>query len=215
MFGSNSSYDFAKSKAEQLASWEYQKLASAIVSRIPIQTLVSLLSDFKGQIENHTTTEPQMQIFFENHWIFLDVMARRVFPKFDLGGDFIPDFVVETSDYRYIFVEIESPNAELYTKDKSPRQAKKLREADTQIKDYLSYASNHIEFLRNKLPFLSVERIKGLIIIGNSKLLLPNQRQKLEKDRAAPKNYDIMTFDEVFEGLRVFLENLGFRYSQK
>jgi hypothetical protein len=215
LFGSNRSFDFSPKKAEQIATWEYQKLASALVSRIPIQTLIGLISEFKKLIENKNTTEPQMQTFFKNHWIFLDIRARRVFPKFDMGGDYIPDFVVETSDYRdYVFVEIESPNSKLYTK-KPLRQAKKLREADSQIKDYLSYAYNHIDFLRNKLPFISAEKIRGLVIIGKSKTLTPEQASKLDKDRASPKNYDILTYDELFEALKVFLENLGFRYSQK
>lgn len=214
LFGSNRSFDFSPKKAEQLATWEYQKLASALVSRIPIQTLIGLLSEFKKLIDNKNTTEPKMQTFFKDHWIFLDIQARRVFPKFDMGGDYIPDFIIETSDYRYVLVEIESPNAKLYTK-KPLRQAEKLREADTQIKDYLSYAFNHIDFLRNKLPFISAEKIKGLVIIGKSKTLTSEQALKLDKDRASTKNYDIITYDELFEGLRVFLENLGFRYSQK
>jgi hypothetical protein len=214
LFGSNRSFDFSPKKAEQLAAWEYQKLASALVNRIPIQTLIGLLSEFKKLIDNKNTTEPQMQTFFKDHWIFLDIQARRVFSKFDMGGDYIPDFIIETSDYRYVLVEIESPNAKLYTK-KPLRQAVKLREADTQIKDYVSYAFNHINFLRNKLPFISAEKIKGLVIIGKSKTLTSEQALKLDKDRASTKFYDIITYDELFEGLRVFLENLGFRYSQK
>lgn len=214
LFGSNQSFDFSRGNAEQLAKGEYQKLASVLVNRIPIQTLVGVLSEFKNNIDNKNTTEPQMQTFFENNWIFLNINARRVFPKFNMGGDLIPDFIIETFDFQYIFVEIESPNAELYTLNPI-RQAEKLREADTQIKDYLSYAFNNIDFLRHKLPFLSAEKIKGLIIIGKSKTLSLEHSQKLSKDRASPKNYDIITYDELFEGLKVFLENLGFRYSQK
>jgi hypothetical protein len=214
LFSSNRTFDFSQSRAEQLATWEYQQLASILVNRIPIQTLIGTLSEFKKLIDDKNTTEPRMQTFFEHNWIFLDISARRVFPKFDMGGDYIPDFIIETSDFRYDLVEIESPNAELYTKETLPRQSKKLREADTQIKTYLSYAYNHVDFLRNKLPFISAEKIRGLIVIGKSNRLTTGQKSRLDQDRASNKNYDIITYDELFEGLRIFLQNLGFRYSQ-
>ena len=214
LFATNNSTFFSKENAELIARLEYEQLTSALTSWVPIRTLAELLSDFKGLIDNKNTTEPDMQDFFKKHWIFLDILAKMVFPKFDMGGVYIPDFIVETSDNRYILVEIESPNVELYTKEKSPRQAEKLREADTQIKDYYSYALNHIDLLKDKLPFLTAEKVKGLIIIGKSKSLSEIQKLKLEKDRASNKNHDLLTYDELYEGIKTFLDNIGLKYTQ-
>lgn len=214
LFGSNQSSDFSRMRAELLATLEYEKLASILVNRIPIQTLVRTLSEFKELIDNQKTTEPEMQVFFENNWTFLEISARRVLPKFNLGGENVPDFIIETADFRYIIVEIESPNVDLYTSETPPRPSRKLREADSQIKSYLSYTHENILFLRRKLPFLSGEKIKGLIVIGRSSKLSPEQKIRLDQDRAYSKDYDIVTYDELFENLRSFLENLGFRYSQ-
>lgn len=213
LFGSNQSQDFPKEKAELLAAMEYQKLASILVHRIPIQTLIGTLTRYKELIENEKTTEPDMQTFFENNWLLLEMDARRVFPKFNLGGELIPDFVIETSDFRYVIVEIESPNVKLYTQEKPPKPSRRLREADSQIKSYLSYVHENILHLRRKLPFLSAEKIKGLIVIGRSSILSDDQRKRLEQDRAYSKDYDIVTYDELFDKVRIFLENLGFRYS--
>jgi hypothetical protein len=214
LFSSNQSQGFPKEKAELLAAMEYQKLASILAHRIPIQTLIGTLTRYKEIINNKKTTESAMQTFFENNWILLEMDARRVFPKFNLGGELIPDFVIETSDFRYIIVEIESPNVELYTQEKPPNPSRSLREADSQIKSYLSYVHENILHLRRKLPFLSGEKIKGLIVIGRSSILSDDQKKRLEQDRAYSKDYDIVTYDELFEKVRVFLENLGFRYSQ-
>jgi len=145
--------------------------------------------------------------------MFLEIGAKRVFPKFNMGGEKIPDFVIETSDYRYVIVEIESPNVNLYTSETPPKQSRKLREADSQTKSYLSYAHENMHFLRRKLPFLSAEKIEGLIVIGKSSMLSIEQKKRLEQDRAFSKDYDVVTYDELFENIRVFLENLGFRYS--
>ena len=56
LFGSNNPFDFTKSRAEQLAVWEYQKLASVLASRIQIQGLIEMLSEFKKLIDNKDTT---------------------------------------------------------------------------------------------------------------------------------------------------------------
>jgi hypothetical protein len=213
LFNSNHSSDFSKGKGEMLARLEYEKLASILVSRIPIQTLIGTLAEYKKLIDNKNTTESQMQSFFEKNWALLEINARRILPKFDMGGENIPDFIVETSDFRYVIVEIEGPNEEIYTAETPPRQARKLREADSQIKTYLSYAHNNILFLRQKLPFLSGEKINGLIVIGRSSNLSREQKKRLDQDRGFSKDFDIVTYDELFESLRVFLENLGFRYS--
>jgi len=213
LFNSNHSSDFSKGKGEMLAKLEYEKLASVLVSRIPIQTLIGTLAEYKKLIDNKNTTESQMQSFFEKNWALLEINARRILPKFDMGGENIPDFIVETSDFRYVIVEIEGPNEEIYTAETPPRQARKLREADSQIKTYLSYAHNNILFLRQKLPFLSGEKIRGLIVIGKSSNLSPEQKKRLDQDRGFSKDFDTVTYDELFESLRMFLENLGFRYS--
>ena len=156
-----------------------------------------------------------MQTFFETNWTLLEINARRILPKFDMGGENIPDFIIETSDFRYVIVEIEGPNEEIYTAETPPRQARKLREADSQIKTYLSYAHNNILFLRQKLPFLSGEKIRGLIVVGRSSNLSSEQKKRLDQDRGFSKDFDIVTYDELFESLQMFLENLGFRYSDR
>ena len=214
LFGSNQSSDFSTKRAELLANLQYKKLVSILINRIPIQTLVETLREFKKRIESRNTTETDMQTFFKNNGTLLNISANRIFPKFRLGGDFIPDFIIETSDLQYEIVEIESPNANLYTSGKLPRQARKLREADTQIKNFMNYARNNVLFLRSKLPFLSEEKIRGLIVIGKSSRLSKEQKKKLDQDRAYSKDYDIITYDELFQNLNTFLKNLGLRYSQ-
>jgi len=126
LFSSNRALDFSKSKAEFLATSEYKKLAAVLANRIPIETLIGTLSAYKNLIDSKNTTEPKMQTFFENNWTLLEMSAKRVFPKFNMGGENIPDFIIETSDFKYLIVEIESPNVTLYTLETPPRPSKKL-----------------------------------------------------------------------------------------
>jgi len=115
LFGSNQSSDFSTKRAESLANMQYKKLVSILINRIPIQTLIETLGEFKKRIESRNTTETEMQTFFKNNGTLLNISANRIFPKFRLGGDLVPDFIIETSDLQYEIVEIESPNADLYT----------------------------------------------------------------------------------------------------
>ena len=46
LFNSNHSSDFSKGKGEMLAKLEYEKLASILVSKIPIQTLIGTLAEY-------------------------------------------------------------------------------------------------------------------------------------------------------------------------
>jgi hypothetical protein len=115
LFGSNQSSDFSTKRAESLANMQYKKLVSILINRIPIQTLIETLGEFKKRIESRNTTETEMQTFFKNNGTLLNISANRIFPKFRLGSDLVPDFIIETSDLQYEIVEIESPNADLYT----------------------------------------------------------------------------------------------------
>jgi len=143
----------------------------------------------------------------------ISVDYKQKYPKFKLGEKYIIDFLVQTSDLHYILVEIESPNDPLYTKERLPKPSKELREADSQMKEYLSYVKNNILYLRNKLPEINVEKTTGLIIIGRSSRLTKKQLEKLEKDNSQTIGYKILTYDELATKMKTFLENLGIRYS--
>lgn len=215
LFSSNQSQDFYKGKEKRLAEMEYKTYIASISVLTPTQTLNGALTRYEELINDEKTTESDMQTFFKNNWILLEIAAKKVKSKPNLAGELIPDFVIEMPDFRYIIVEIKGPNVKLYTQEKPPNAARSLRKAVSQIRSYLSFVHNNIPLLSRKLLFLSAEKIKGLIVIGKSSILSDDQKKRLEQDRAYSKDYDIVTYDELLDKVRIFLENLGFKRRTK
>jgi len=213
LFASSSS--FSPDLAQQLAVDEHRRIISIAAQKIPIYKHRRSLREYNKLLEKTDLTEEQMQIFLKDNWFLLDVYARKVIPKYRLGGKLITDFLVETSDSNYVFVEIENPNSAIYTNEKPPKAARKLREADSQIKNVMSYVRNNILYLRNDLPFISVEKVQGLIMIGRSNKLNKEQREKLIQDNAYAKEYRILTYDDISERVRLLLDNLDIEGSSR
>jgi len=213
IFGENSSETFSPEIAETLAKKDYEEIMSGAIAKIPVHMLLGTLSEYQKLLEKENLVEEDMQKFLENNPVLISVDYKQKYPKFKLGEKYIIDFLVQTSDLHYILVEIESPNDPLYTKERLPKPSKELREADSQMKEYLSYVKNNILYLRNKLPEINVEKTTGLIIIGRSSRLTKKQLEKLEKDNSQTIGYKILTYDELATKMKTFLENLGIRYS--
>jgi hypothetical protein len=213
LFESTSSSYFSKESAENLAQIEYQRIISIASGKIPVTLLAASLREYGRLLDNQEISEEQMQVFLENNPIILDVTTQRMFPKQRFGEKFVADFLIERSDFRYIIVEIEKPSDELYTNEKPPRPSRKLREAETQIKETLTHVRNNVHYFKQNFPIMSVENLRGLVVIGRGDKLVPDHKRRLREDNAFANEYEIITFDELFNKVRTLLENLGMRYS--
>jgi hypothetical protein len=121
------------------------------------------------------------------------------------------DFMLKTSDNRFLIIELESPGDRLLNSSTMGPGAE-LRIAETQITNYLSDIQNNILAYRDSFDReLSVERVSGQIIIGRSSKLSPDQRKAFDKHVSTLK-YSVITYDELFQRSRTFLDNLGLRY---
>jgi hemerythrin-like domain-containing protein len=136
----------------------------------------------------------------------LDVEQLLYKPK--LSEEYIPDFIIKTSKRKFLVMEIEHPQARLFTKQMD--ETKELRKARTQMERYLSFIRNNILYLRTKYPELSVENLQGVIVIGST--LTEEEKQRLNQLNYTLKDYQVKTFDELAEVLVTFLKNLGVRY---
>jgi hypothetical protein len=186
LFGSNQSQDFSVEKAEWFACMEYQRLASDLV-QLP-------LTEFKALIDSEETTEEDMQKFFEKNPKFLQWDTGKLCPQLPLLGKYRPDFIIETLDFRYVVVEIKSPNV-------NPRCFLGiLRNAEMQIELYISFLRSHahVDILLKRFPLLSVDNIEGKIVIGKSNKLSNKQEEILKRHRKYTKYYNIVTYDELY-----------------
>lgn len=213
IFGGNSSKLFSPEIARQVATNDYKEVISGALARVPVHMLLGTLSAYQELLDKEEIPEEEIQQFLEKNRVLLSIDFSRVHPKYRLGEKFVVDFLVETSDLLYTLVEIEKPSDDLYTKERPPKQSKKLRQADAQMKEYLSYVHNNILYLRKDFPSLTSEKIRGLIVIGRRSRLSEEQKRRLEQDNAQAFEYKIITFDDLATRLKTFLENLGIRYS--
>jgi len=203
---------FTKEMAIQHAELEVRRYLDSLIPRIPITALVSALQEFEKLIYKEDTDESDMQKFLEAHPFFLLMGYESVEPKPKLSEDLKPDFIIKTPAGEYIIVELESPKKKLFTSGKFMPEHKHLKDAKAQIEGYLNYIKNNIEHLRWKYPDMKAEKVHGLLVIGLSNNLTPEERDRLKQLNAELKNYEIRTYDELARRLKQFLENLGVKY---
>lgn len=153
--------------ARTLAQQDYAAIVSNVMRGVPITMLVGTLHEYRRLI-NSFPPESDMQKFLEKNFVVLEPSFKQVFTKNDLNKYKLPqaDFLIKTTNDRYILVELESPQDNLFTESERPAPSAQLNHALAQIQDYISYFRNNIEVCRNSLPGISVEDISGLIVIG-------------------------------------------------
>lgn len=139
---------------------------------------------------------------------------RFVWTKGDLRRLKIPeaDFLIKTSDNKFVFVELESPADKLLTNERPSSASKELRRAEAQMTEYLSEIRNGILNFRSTFDRdLSVESVLGKVVIGRTSSLTEEQRNAFEK-HVSSLDFSVITYDELFESSKALLENFGLRY---
>ena len=202
---------FTKEMAIQHAELEIRRYLDGLIPRIPITALVQALQKFEKLIYEDTD-ESDIQEFLKLHPFFLLIGYESYEFKPKLSENLIPDFVMKTSTGEYVIVELESPKKNLFTSGKFTPEHMDLKNARAQIEGYLNYIKNNIEHLRWKYPDIKAEKVHGLLVIGLSNNLTPEERDRLKQLNAELKNYEIRTYDELARGLKRFLDNLGVKY---
>ncbi|MFD0001619.1 Shedu anti-phage system protein SduA domain-containing protein [Streptomyces sp. NPDC127178] len=126
---------------------------------------------------NAASDERPLQRFFEDHPGILaqelGANCRWVLPQVSLGGRYVPDFLVARLDsggVGWTLVELESPTAQLFTKDGQPR--KELRKGLSQIQDWRTWLIANRDVARRSrneqgLGLVGIDHMaNGLVIIG-------------------------------------------------
>lgn len=162
---------------------------------------------YETLINKQRTTEPDLQEYFQKHPVLIDRRMKKLVPKASFGGEGFPDFVAVLHNGDHILIEIETPTDKLFTRKGDPRA--KLTHAEQQIRDYLKWSYKDPEYLRKRgFPNISAENTKGLVIIGMSKDLSPEEEEKLKTHNFYLTNYKIKTFDEILLENQQVLRNL-------
>lgn len=174
-----------------------------------------LIADYQAVLDAAPDERP-LQRFFEDHPGVLAqeyaANCRWVLPQVSLGGRYVPDFLVARIDsggVRWTLVELESPAAQLFTKDGQPR--KELRKGLSQVQDWRDWLIANRDVARRSradqgLGLIGVDHMAtGLVIIGRRHHRSEAERERLKslvwRERVLIKSYDWL-MDEARHRIR-------------
>lgn len=154
--------------------------------------------------------ERDMQIFFENHPLFLiqhlgGGHGRWCIPQKKLGSEYVPDFIIgekSSIGYEWYALEIESPKHRLFNNKGNP--SAKLIQAMAQIIDWRGWLEDNIDYAKRSTDEngLGLRGISGnlasYIIIGRRDNI-GNEKSKWRKYMKDHLNIHIHTYDWLTE----------------
>lgn len=195
------------SKVGCIKGIESVKKYAPVAEIVDLSPVRERLEDYKKKVD-HNKEEPVFQDFFTKNPSFLDPKVKETYPKYNLGGELFPDFLLILHDSTHLFVEIEKPGCKLFTKKGDPRA--ELTHGVQQMREYLKWAKSEIDFLRKRgCPKISIDNIRGLVIIGKESDLSRGDLERLENINAeVGGRFIIKTFDKVYEENKSILESI-------
>ncbi len=150
--------------------------------------------------------EKVYQQYFEDHPALLDPLASSIVEKQCLANLWKTDFVIRRLDDEYVFVEIESPKKNPFTK--YPHPSSELSHALGQILNWLIWVEDDINYAQ-KHGFPGIHFPRGIIVIGRDKNLNKDQKRMLSmlNDLLKPR-ISIFTYDDILKNARNIFRNL-------
>jgi hypothetical protein len=162
-----------------------------------------LLQRYEALIASRPDDEPSFQSFLTDHPQVLDPMAAEIWPKPNLHGAQIPDFVIRRFDNSYVVVEIEAP-------------AKQLVTSTNQMSSWVTHAAAQAAEYRRfveRLPsvqahFPDLDQVACLVVVGVEQGLNAQQQQTLRNYNREHYGLQVVGFDWLVRRARAIRENL-------
>lgn len=166
----------------------------------------SLLAEFKALLDSDPDREQILQTFLQEHPILLCPTHVRMWPKLPLGAT-ITDFVFREANQEYLLVELERSTLRLFRKD--GHATAELTHAQGQILDWKRYLEDNLHTVQKELGLVGIStNPNGLLVIGRSHSLLPQNRRKLQTMLNESPKLRVMTYDDVYVNAKAVFENL-------
>ena len=166
----------------------------------------ALLADFKALLDSNPDREQILQAFLQANPILLCPTHVRMWPKLPLGAT-ITDFVFRDANGEYLLVELERSTLLLFRQD--GHATANLTHAQGQIVDWKRYLEDNLQTVQRELGLEGITpNPNGLLVIGRSNSLLPENRRKLQTMTNESPKLRVMTYDDVYENAKAVFENL-------
>jgi hypothetical protein len=148
--------------------------------------------------------EERYQEFLSLHPVILDPLAAEVISKQRLGLEYATDFAVRSHDDRWLLVEIERPQDELFTKGNDFRE--RFTHAFGQVLDFHHWVDDNVAYAQRHMPHIASPH--GLLVIGLRSRLTDLQQSKLRRFCGNSRRIDVQTYDDLWKRATSLYENL-------
>lgn len=166
----------------------------------------ALLAKFLTLLDSNPEREQFLQTFLQENPILLCPTHVRMWPKLPLGAK-ITDFVFRDANQEYLLVELERSTLQLFRQD--GHATAELTHAQGQIVDWKRYLEDNLQTVQRELGLTGITpNPNGLLVIGRTRTLLPENRRKLQTMTNESPKLRIMTYDDVYENAKAVFENL-------
>ncbi|WP_020521675.1 Shedu anti-phage system protein SduA domain-containing protein [Catelliglobosispora koreensis] len=157
-------------------------------------------------LESADDEKPLQRYFTDHPWMLageLGAGCRWVIPETRLGAEFRADFLIARLDsrgVRWTLVELESPRARLFTKDRRPR--KELAKGLNQILEWRAWLNDNRSYARRGgrtglgLYDIDGEACSGLVLIGRGNDRTETDRELLQRHEFR-NNVQIHSYDWI------------------
>jgi Domain of unknown function (DUF4263) len=150
----------------------------------------------------------QMFLGLPRNKILLDPSAKSVTPEVKLADQYRIDFVLELPQLRHVLVEIERPRDELYTESEGD-PARRHKHGLQQIMNWIEWLDENKDFARKNIPVLSkIKEPEYRLVVGLRRNTSEEHQKKLTRKNAEHHRIETMTFDDLLDRAKQYLENL-------
>jgi len=202
IFGTNDIDQFRREVAEAYAIRDFQRHVYKLVPRITIEALLHIVNEYDKLIMREDVREEEVLDFLYHNPFILVPDCIRIEKKPSLNHEHVPDFIVQTSSGYFFIVELESPRKRLFTKEKGFPEHKDLKNARAQVERYLEVVKNKIYDLKQRYPDITVEKVRGLLVIGLKSGMTKEEIDRLKALNSHLHDYEIVTYDELSDKIK-------------
>lgn len=173
--------------------------------RLTKERAESLLKDFRDRLSK-AKKEKELQSYLASHPELLYPDFIVCHPKFSLGEDYVTDYVLLVQGYQgpeYVFVEIERPGKQIFTK--AGQFAEAFTQAKNQLLDWENWLTKNHAYVSRKLPQLYKPQFH--LVMGRKRNLTREQKEKIHSEFFGTVRR-FSTYDDIGNRFKIIIERL-------
>ncbi len=148
---------------------------------------------FRILVESENREAP-LQDFLREHAALLTLEAAQVYPQFQLGNNYVTDFVLDMGSEEYVLVEIEAASRRLYTRDGDG--SADFNHAIQQVEEWRTWVANASQYVQQQLP--GIVEPECWVVIGRR----PEEtrlRTKWARKQRSLVRIKLFTYDDLLD----------------